>query len=74
MGNFGVFLKDDIQRHNALKNLLAGVINLVAAVVFVVIDNKINWAAAGRPRSAPSRAVCSARGSDGGCHPTFCVG
>jgi len=47
MGIFGVFLRDDIQRHNALKNLLAGMINLVAAVVFVVVGNKINWTAAG---------------------------
>jgi uncharacterized protein len=47
MGIFGVFLKDDIQRHNALKNLLAGLINLVAAVVFVVIGHHIDWAAAG---------------------------
>lgn len=47
MGIFGVFLKDHIQRHNALKNLLAGLINLVAAVVFVVIGRHINWVAAG---------------------------
>jgi uncharacterized protein len=47
MGIFGVFLKDDIQRHNALKNLLAGLINLVAAVVFIAIRARVNWAAAG---------------------------
>jgi hypothetical protein len=47
MGIFGVFLKDDIQRHNALKNLLAGLINFVAAVVFIVKGAHINWTAAG---------------------------
>jgi uncharacterized membrane protein YfcA len=47
MGIFGIFLKDDIQRHNALKNLLAGLINLVAAVVFIAIGAQINWTAAG---------------------------
>lgn len=47
MGIFGIFLKDDIQRHNALKNLIAGLINLVAAVVFVAIGTHVNWAAAG---------------------------
>jgi uncharacterized membrane protein YfcA len=47
MGIFGIFLKDDIQHHNALKNLIAGLINLVAAVVFVAIGTHVNWAAAG---------------------------
>ncbi len=47
MGIFGIFLKDDIQRHNALKNLLAGLVNLVAAVVFVAIGAHVNWMAAG---------------------------
>jgi uncharacterized protein len=47
MGFFGVFLKDDIQRHNALKNLLAGLVNFVAAVVFVAVGAHINWTAAG---------------------------
>lgn len=47
MGLFGVFLIDDIQRHNGLKNVLAGLVNFVAAVVFVIVGNHIDWAAAG---------------------------
>ena len=40
-----VFLKDDIQRINALKNVMAAVINAVAAVVFVVFAH-VAWLAA----------------------------
>ncbi|WP_375493871.1 sulfite exporter TauE/SafE family protein [uncultured Jatrophihabitans sp.] len=47
MGFLGVFLDDSIQRHNALKNVLAGLVNLVAAVVFVIIGRHIDWAVAG---------------------------
>ncbi|MCL2780470.1 MAG: sulfite exporter TauE/SafE family protein [Actinomycetia bacterium] len=47
MGFFGIFLADDIQRQNALKNLLAGFVNLVAAIVFVIVGKHIDWAAAG---------------------------
>jgi uncharacterized protein len=47
MGFLGIFLDDDIQRHNALKNVLAGLVNLAAAVVFVVLGRHIDWAAAG---------------------------
>jgi uncharacterized membrane protein YfcA len=46
MGFFGLFLVDSIQRQNALKNVLAGLVNLVAAVVFVSTTH-IDWAAAG---------------------------
>jgi hypothetical protein len=47
MGFLGIFLDDTLQRHNALKNVLAGLVNLVAAVVFVVIGKHLDWAAAG---------------------------
>jgi hypothetical protein len=47
MGFFGVFLKDSIQRHNGLKNVLAGLANLVAAIVFVAVGRHIDWTAAG---------------------------
>jgi uncharacterized membrane protein YfcA len=40
-----VFLKDDLQRINALKNVMAAVINAVAAVVFVVFAH-VAWLAA----------------------------
>jgi uncharacterized membrane protein YfcA len=46
MGIFGVLLADSIQRHNALKNVLAGLVNLVAAIVFVATAH-IDWTAAG---------------------------
>ena len=42
----GLGLDDDLQRINALKNVLAGLVNLVAAVVFV-FSAHIVWAAAG---------------------------
>lgn len=46
MGFLGILLADSVQRHNALKNVLAGVVNLVAAVVFVLTTH-VDWAAAG---------------------------
>jgi uncharacterized protein len=39
-------LAEPIQRQNALKNVLAGVVNLVAAIVFVLTAH-VDWAAAG---------------------------
>ncbi|MCU1658015.1 MAG: hypothetical protein JWO57_2671 [Pseudonocardiales bacterium] len=48
MGLFGLLLADSIQRHNALKNVLAGLVNAVAAVVFVIsAPEHVDWAAAG---------------------------
>lgn len=46
MGLFGLMLAEPIQRQNALKNLLAGMVNLVAAIVFVASAH-IDWTAAG---------------------------
>ncbi len=46
MGLFGLLLAEDLQRQNALKNVLTGLVNLVAAVVFVITAH-IDWAAAG---------------------------
>lgn len=45
MGLFGMLIPESIQRHNALKNLLAGLVNLVAAAVFVSTTH-IDWTAA----------------------------
>jgi uncharacterized membrane protein YfcA len=48
LGALGVVLDEDIQRLNAVKNVLTGVVNLVAAVVFVVVaPEQIVWAVAG---------------------------
>jgi uncharacterized protein len=41
----GLALPDDLQRVNALKNVLAGVVNAVAAVVFIVVAD-VAWEAA----------------------------
>ena len=46
IGLLGVFLREDLQRINAAKNVLAGLVNGTAAVVFVVVSD-IAWAAAG---------------------------
>jgi uncharacterized protein len=43
---FGVLLAEPIQRQNALKNVLAGVVNFAAAIVFVLTAH-VDWAAAG---------------------------
>ncbi len=45
MGSLGLFLAESLQRQNALKNVLAGIANLVAAVVFVSTTH-IDWTAA----------------------------
>ncbi|MCX2967705.1 sulfite exporter TauE/SafE family protein [Streptomyces sp. TRM70308] len=46
MGLFGSFLRDDLQRLNAVKNVLAAIVNGVAAVVFIAVTH-VDWAAAG---------------------------
>ncbi len=45
MGLFGSFLPDDLQRLNAVKNVLASIVNGVAALVFVAVA-RVDWAAA----------------------------
>ncbi|MFF3499472.1 sulfite exporter TauE/SafE family protein [Streptomyces sp. NPDC003247] len=45
MGVFGTFLKDDLQRLNAVKNVLASIVNGVSAVVFIAVTH-VDWAAA----------------------------
>jgi uncharacterized membrane protein YfcA len=47
MGFMGLLLVESLQRQNALKNVLAGLVNAVAAVAFVIARADINWAAAG---------------------------
>lgn len=47
MGLLGVLLAESPQRQNALKNVLAGLVNAVAAIVFVIAASEhVNWAAA----------------------------
>ncbi len=45
MAFLGLFLAESIQRQNALKNVLAGLANLVAAIVFIATIH-IDWVAA----------------------------
>lgn len=46
MAILGIGIDDDVQRHNALKNVLAALVNGVAAVVFIVVAH-IDWRAVG---------------------------
>jgi uncharacterized membrane protein YfcA len=39
----GILVHDDVHRANALKNVLAGLVNLVAALVFIAVA-KVAWA------------------------------
>ena len=42
----GIGVADSLQRHNATKNVLAGIVNAVAAVIFVVVAD-VDWLVAG---------------------------
>lgn len=46
MGIFGLLLAESLQRQNALKNVLAGLVNAVAGAIFLFTGH-MNWAAAG---------------------------
>jgi uncharacterized protein len=46
MGIFGLLLHDTLQRQNGLKNVLSGLVNAVAALVFVFRAH-VDWTAAG---------------------------
>jgi uncharacterized membrane protein YfcA len=46
MAILGIGLTETMQRNNATKNVLALLVNLVAAVVFVIVAH-VDWAAAG---------------------------
>jgi uncharacterized membrane protein YfcA len=46
MGFLGLFLTESLQRQNGLKNVLAGVMNLVSSIVFICTTH-IDWVAAG---------------------------
>ena len=44
IGVLGMFIKDDVQRLNALKNVLAVLVNGIAAIVFVLLAH-LAWVA-----------------------------
>jgi uncharacterized membrane protein YfcA len=43
LGLLATFLAEDLQRVNAVKNVLAGVVNATAAILFILIAH-VNWA------------------------------
>lgn len=45
MAIFGIGIDDDVQRHNALKNVLSALVNAIAALVFIAVAH-IDWTAA----------------------------
>ena len=46
MAVLGIGVDDTLQRHNATKNVLAGLVNFVAALVFIAVAD-VDWAVAG---------------------------
>ena len=40
IGLMGLLLDEDLQRINAAKNVLAGLVNAVAALVFIAVDRR----------------------------------
>jgi uncharacterized membrane protein YfcA len=46
IGLLGIFIDDHLQRLNALKNVLAGLVNGVAAILFIAVAH-VAWGAAG---------------------------
>jgi uncharacterized membrane protein YfcA len=46
MGLFGTFVRDTMQRLNAMKNVLASIVNGVAAIIFIAVTD-VDWAVAG---------------------------
>ena len=68
----GLALPDDLQRINALKNVLAVLVNLIAGVVFVIVSH-IAWAPALLIVGGSIAAGRSARASDVACLPPRCA-
>ena len=52
MALFGIGIDDHVQRHNAIKNVLAAVVNAVAAAVFIAVAH-VDWRAVVLLASAP---------------------
>ena len=46
MAVLGIGVADSLQRHNATKNVLAGLVNAVAAVIFILVA-EVDWLVAG---------------------------
>jgi uncharacterized membrane protein YfcA len=43
MAALGLGTTDTLHRDNALKNVLAGIVNAIAAVVFILISDQVDW-------------------------------
>ena len=52
----GIFLDDSLQRLNAAKNVLAALVNGIAALLFIVFA-EVDWAVAGFWPPVPSSAA-----------------
>jgi uncharacterized membrane protein YfcA len=42
----GIFLDDSLHRANGIKNVLVGLVNTTAAILFILVAHKVNWLAA----------------------------
>ena len=71
MAVLGVGLQETMQRNNATKNVLAMLVNGVAAVVFIAVA-EVDWAAAGLSRWVRWSAARSARPWAAGCRRWCC--
>ena len=68
-----VFVPDDLKRSNALKNVLAGTVNGVAAVLFIVFAD-VAWEAVGPGRRRLGRSAArSGRRSAAASRPSSCA-
>ena len=67
-------LPDDLQRLNALKNVLAGVANAVAAILFIAVADVAWEAVAPDRRRARSSARRWPRSTAAACPPKCCAG
>jgi uncharacterized membrane protein YfcA len=47
LGLLGLTLPDPLQRINAIKNVLAGLTNAIAGLVFVIAASHVSWEVAG---------------------------
>ena len=69
----GLLLDEHLQRINAAKNVLAGLVNAVAAVIFIVVDRRRVGRRGPDRRRLRSSAVRSARRSVDGCPQPSCA-
>ena len=67
MGLLGIGIADTLQRLNGLKNVLAGLVNGVAGLIFVFVAD-VDWTVVALIAAGSSSAASSARPSAVACH------